>query len=574
MVYISLYINFFELIFKESVMYSQEQLIEKLHQFRKSHAETEWLEFKEAKETFGFDDLGKYFSALSNEANLKGQHSAWLVFGVRDRPPREIVGTNYRNNSIHLNTLKHEIAQQTNGLSFQEIYELLLPEGRVLMFQIPAAPAGMPTSWKGHYYGRNGESLCALSIHKLDTLRQQIQGIDWSAQICSDATVKDLDIEALQIAREKFKNKHSRTRVENVDSWDLLTFLDKAKLTKNGQITRTAILLLGKPESSHYLNPQPAQISWKLVGEESAYAHFGPPFLLSVEEVFKHIRNIKFRFQPRNQLIPIELSKYDPQTILEALNNCIAHQDYTQNARIIVVEKVDRLDLQNIGRFYDGTVADYVLRERTPEKYRNPFLVQAMVNLDMIDTMGMGIRRMFMEQRKRYFPLPEYDLNDTNHVHLTIYGKLINENYSSVLIENQDLSLDEVVVLDSIQKHREVSKEAVQILRKRKLIEGRYPNVFVAAHVAAATDDRAQYIKNKAFDVDHYQQLILKFLDQYKSATRQDIDKLIMNKLPEILNPAQKKNKIGNLLGTLRRMGLIENDGSDRKPKWVRKRLA
>lgn len=190
----------------------------------------------------------------------------------------------------------------------------------------------------------------------------------------------------------------------------------------------------------------------------------------------------------------------------------------------------------------------------------------------MIDTMGMGIKRMFMEQRKRFFSLPEYDLTDPNHVSVMIYGKLIDENYSSILIENQDLSLDEVVTLDNIQKHLGVSKEAVQKLRHKKLVEGRYPNVFVAAHIAAVTDDRAQYIKNKAFDTDHYQQLILKFLDQYKSATRQDIDKLIINKLPEILNPLQRKNKIGNLLRVMRQMNLIENQGSDKNPKWVRKK--
>jgi ATP-dependent DNA helicase RecG len=268
-------------------MYSIQQLIEKLGQFRRSPTETEWLEFKEAKNNFDSEDMGKYFSALSNEANLKGIHSAWLVFGVKDKPPRAIVGTNYRNDPVKLNALKHEISQHTNGLSFQEIYELNLQEGRVLIFQIPAAPAGMPTSWKGHYYGRNGESIGALSIHELETIRQQIQGIDWSAQICPDATVADLDLEALRVAREKFRKKYSVNRVtEEIERCDLITFLDKAKLTKNGHITRTALLLLGKSESSHYLNPHPAQISWKLETEESAYAHFGPPFLLSVEDVF------------------------------------------------------------------------------------------------------------------------------------------------------------------------------------------------------------------------------------------------------------------------------------------------
>ena len=143
------------------------------------------------------------------------------------------------------------------------------------MFQIPAAPAGMPTSWKGHFYGRNGESISALSIHELETIRKQIHEIDWSAQICPDATIKDLDEEALLLARSKFQKKHSGTRRgTGSGKWDLVTFLDKAKLSKNGLITRTTILLLGKPESAHHVNPHPAQITWKLDAEEKAYAHF------------------------------------------------------------------------------------------------------------------------------------------------------------------------------------------------------------------------------------------------------------------------------------------------------------
>lgn len=552
-------------------MYSKEQLIEKLKHYCQMSSETEWLEFKEAKNSFDFNDLGEYFSAISNEANLKSQHSGWIIFGVKDKSPREVVGTQYRLDASSLNSLKHEIAKQTNGLTFQEIYELILPEGRVIMFQIPSAPAGMPTSWKGHYYGRDGESLTSLSMQEIETIRHQIETLDWSAQICQAATIDDLDVEALNIARTKFQAKHMGTRFgKDAEKWDAMTFLDKAKLTRNGKLTRTTLLLLGKPESAHYLNPHPAQITWKLEMEEQAYAHFGPPFLLSVEEVFKHIRNIKFRFQPRHQLIPIELSKYDPKIVLEALNNCIAHQDYTQYARIIVTEKIDRLILQNIGGFYDGTVDDYVLRERTPERYRNSFLVQAMVNLDMIDTMGMGIRRMFLEQRKRYFPLPEYDLEDSNHVQLIIYGKLIDENYSRILIENQDLSIAEVMALDSVQKKREIPKKSIEMLKKKKLVEGRYPNVFVSASVAQATNKRAQYIKNRAFDADHYEQLILKFIDRYGAATRIEIDTLIMDKLPDFLDQTQKKNKIGNLISKMRRDGLIRNEGSDKNPKWIR----
>jgi ATP-dependent DNA helicase RecG len=57
--------------------------------------ETEWVEFKEAKNSFDSNDLGRYFSALSNEACLKGKICGWLVFGVRHKP-RTVVGSQYR----------------------------------------------------------------------------------------------------------------------------------------------------------------------------------------------------------------------------------------------------------------------------------------------------------------------------------------------------------------------------------------------------------------------------------------------------------------------------------------------
>ncbi len=551
-------------------MYSEEQLIAKLNEFRNMSDETEWLEFKEAKNGFDFNKLGQYFSALSNEANLKGKHSAWLIFGVKDEAPRKIVGTNFRPTLNDRNALKRDIAQHTNGVTLQEVYELNLSAGRVVMLQIPAAPHGIPTSWKDHCYGREGESLKALSINKRETIRSQSAHVDWSAEICPDAKISDLDEEALKVARLKFHKKYETRLGDDIEKWDVATFLEKAKLTRNGQLTRTTILLLGKPEASHFLNPHPARITWKLETEEEAYEHFGTPFLLSVDNVFKSIRNIKFRFQPANQLIPIELTKYEVKVILEALNNCVAHQDYSQNARIIVREKVDHLLLQNIGEFYEGAIEDYLLKEHVPDRYRNPFLIEAMVNLDMIDMLGMGIKRMFQEQRKRYFPLPDYDLSDQNHVKLTIYGKLIDENYSRLLIEEENLSLSEILALDSIQKKRKISPEVVRDLRKKRLIEGRYPNVFISSRVAVMTDEKAQYIKNRAFDDAHYEKMILDFLDEYGSATRKDIDALIYDKLPEILGNTQKKNKVGNILQKLSKNGKITNTGSFTKSMWIR----
>ncbi len=534
-------------------------------------AETEWVEFKEAKSNIDSDDLGKYFVALCNEANLKGEPAGWLVFGVQDKP-RKIIGSQYRPHRASLDSLKQEVAQHTTGrVTFKEIHELLLPEGRVVMFEIPPAPQGIPVAWKGHFYGRDAHALGALNLQEIEQIRSQAGHQDWSAQTCPAALIDDLDPAALKLAREKFRQKNSnRPFAADIPSWNDATFLEKIKLAQHGKITRAALILLGRPESTLRLSPAVAQITWKLDAEEQAYEHFDPPFLLNVNAVFARIRNLKFRLQPFNQLVPIELEKYDAKVVLEALNNCIAHQDYARQSRIIVVEKADRLIFENAGNFFEGSLDDYLFRDRIPRHYRNRLLAEAMVSLDMIDALGLGIKRMFLAQRNRYFPLPEYDFSQSDTVRMEIMGRLIDENYSRVLIEKADLDLGTVIALDKVQKRKSLTPDELKLLRGLKLVEGRAPNVFVASKIAAITGDKAQYIRNRAFDTGHYKKMILDFIREFGSASRRDIEALLMDKLSDTLTDAQKKNRISNLLAAMARTdGSIRNQGSDRQSVWV-----
>ena len=543
----------------------------KLDELLRLPAETEWVEFKEAKSNFDSDDLGKYFAALCNEANLKGETAGWLVFGIQDKP-QKVVGTQYRLSRASLDNLKPEVAQHTTGrITFRDIHELHLPEGRVVLFEIPPAPQGIPIAWKGHFYGRDAHALGALNLQEIEQIRAQAGHQDWSAQICPEASTLDLDPAALALAREKFRQKNAhRPFAAEISRWDDAGFLERVKLVRDGKITRAALILLGKPESTLRLSPAVAQVTWKLDAEEQAYEHFDPPFLLNVNAVFARIRNLKFRLQPFNQLVPIELEKYDAKVVLEALNNCIAHQDYTRQSRIVVVEKADRLIFENTGGFFEGSLDDYLLRDRVPTRYRNRLLAEAMVSLDMIDALGMGINRMFLAQRNRYFPLPEYDFSLPDTVRMEIMGRLIDENYSRVLIEKADLDLGTVVALDKVQKRKPLTPEELKHLRRLKLVEGRAPNVFVASRIAAITGDKAQYIRNRAFDTGHYKQMILDFIREFGSANRKDIDDLLMDKLPDVLTDKQKRYRVGNIImGMARRDKTIRNQGSDRKPQWV-----
>ena len=129
-------------------------------------AENEIVEFKEAKNDFDFRKLGKYFSALSNEANLKRKPSAWLVFGVNNQ--RQLVGTGYRICRSDLDRLKGEVANKTtNRITFIEIHELQYDGKRALLLEIPAAPKGLPIAFDGHYFGRDGEELSPLNIARV-----------------------------------------------------------------------------------------------------------------------------------------------------------------------------------------------------------------------------------------------------------------------------------------------------------------------------------------------------------------------------------------------------------------------
>lgn len=522
--------------------------------------ENEVVEFKEAKRQYDFGKLGKYFSALSNEANLCNRKQAWLIFGVKDN--QTIIGTAFRSNPRDLQTLKKEIADKvTKRLTFINIHEVVHPEGRVLLFEIPAAPKGMPIAWEGHYYGRDGESLGPLNLEEIERIRAQNVSHDWSAEVLTAASIEDLSPEAIKQAKARFAQKNPKL-AEEMQQWDTPTFLNKAKLTINGQITRTAILLLGKPESSHWLNPASATITWILKdrdGLERDYEHFSCPLLLSASEVFNKVRNLKYRYMVEGNLFPEEVDQYDPYIIREALNNAIAHQDYELGGKVTLVEFEDgRLVFSNHGDFIPDSVESVVSADAPESRYRNRFLVDAMVNLNMIDTIGSGIRKMFFIQRKRFFPLPEYALSNSR-VEVTITGHVLDMAYARKLAMFPDLSLEDIILLDRIQKQKSLTEEQAKHLKNKGLIEGRKPNYHISAQLAQHSGNKAEYIQHRGLDDQHHKQMILEFLKKFETANRADIDRLILDRLPDVLDEKQKHHKIKNLLQSLKNERLIES---------------
>lgn len=555
------------------MIYADNQLKEKILKLMDTF-ENEVIEFKEARSNYSFNDIGKYFSALSNEANLRGLQEAWLLFGISDE--KEIVGTEFRKQG-GLHSLKKEIVNGTNErLTFMEIYELTMNGCRIIAFQIPPAIRGIPTTWQGAAYAREHESVSPLPMNKVDLIRSQI-GVDWSKEIVKEASIEDLDEEAIKRARELFskRQKDRKKAQEILKKLSDIEVLNKAGITIKGEITRTALLLLGKSESSYFFDGFIPRLTWTLYNADNTvktYEHFDMPLLLAVDEVYSRIRNVKYRYIAGQQtLFPDEVDQYEPELIKEIINNCIAHQDYRLRGKINIEEFEDKLVFMNEGAFIPETIEQALEPGYKPPYYRNVFLCNAMVNLYMIDTNSMGIPMMYQIQRDKCFPLPTYDLETLNRVKVTVFGKIIDKNYTQLLYSNGDLDIQTVFLLDKVQKKETISKENFRILKKQGLIEGRYPNLFVSFKVADIVGQKADYIRNKGLDDDICKQLIIKALESMGEASKHELMDVLDKALPDVLSENQKSKKISNLLQILKKDGSIDVIGKNRYAKWFLK---
>lgn len=523
----------------------------------------EWKEFKSLKNAVAGDISKDIISYVSAIANMQGGH---LIVGIQDTTLNITGIQDFAGYTIE--NIRYRINGAVTNLNIEgfSVEEFITSDTNkiVWVFHIPKHQFRLPVYAHKKTWQRIDDNLVEMTKARLDAILTQVQANeDWSKVIIPEATIEDLDQEAIQKARIEFKKRNPKY-VDNVDHWNDVDFLNKSKLTIKGKITRTALILLGKEESEHYLNSS-VKIRWNLKtldNQDKDFEIFSIPLLLSIDEVFKKIRNLKYRYLRDGTLFPDEVLRYEPYTIRESLNNAIAHQDYSKGARINVVEfEDDHLVFSNYGSFLPKSVEDVVLSDTPEEVYRNPFLVEAMKNLDMIETQGGGIRKIFNFQKQRFFPLPDYNFDD-NKVKVTITGKVLDENFARILIKNSNLGLDEIILLDKVQKHKEITEIEFKHLKKAKYIEGRRPNIYLSYDIIESTNDenlQAEYLANRSFDDSHFKEMILECLKKWGKTKRDKIDNLIIPKLSTALSDEKKKNKVTNYLSALRIEGKIVN---------------
>ena len=537
------------------------------HEYPQENARCEWKEFKNLKNSFCGDEKDDVISYVSAIANMEGGH---LVIGVHDTS-LEIIGTdtyNYDRQKAILRLTERCVNLSTEGLDIEE-FVTDDTNKKVWVIHIPKHRPKLPVYAHNKAWQRIEDSLVELTQERLNAILEENSPVfDWSAEIVPNATLNDLDAKALAKARSEYKMVHPRL-ADEVDTWDDMELLSRAGVAIKGQLTRAAILLLGKEFSVPLISPAVATITWVLIDdhdEKIDYEHFSPPFILTVNEALSRIRNLNQRILPGGTLFPDVVKQYDEYSIREVLHNAIAHQDYTMQERITMVETPDSVTFSNGGFFLPGTVRNAIEQNGPQKFYRNYVLCQGMVNFNMIDTIGRGIRKVFTEQQRRFFPMPDYKIDQAKReVSVRIYGKLIDEGYYRLLKANPDLSLNDCIALDMVQKHELIDKEKAARLKKLHLIEGRYPKLFLSAYVAKTADKeelKTEYIKNRSFNDQHFKEMIVSYLQSFGGATRAELNNLLKSKLSDVLTDEQKIRKVGNLLSAMKKDKVIQlSDG-------------
>ncbi len=538
-----------------------------LREFPQENARCEWKEFKNLKNSFCGDEKDDVISYVSAIANMEG---GFLLVGVHDKT-LEIVGTdtyNYDRQKAILRLTERCANLSSEGLDIDE-YITDDTHKKVWVIHIPKHMPKRPVYAHDKAWQRIEDSLVELTPERMNAILDEplVTDTDWSAVIVPNATIEDLDELAIAKAKVMFKKVHNRIPSAEVNAWSVEEFLSNAGVMIDGGITRAAIILLGKPVSVFKLRPAVVRVTWSLRDEHGDvvdYEHFTAPFILTVDQILAKVHNLTMREMPGGTLFPDVMQQYDDYSMREVLHNCIAHQDYTLQERINLVENPGFLYYANGGSFIPGTLQKALATHGPQRHYRNECLCNAMVNFNMIDIVGRGIRKIFNEQWKRHFPMPDYEIDAANkEVAVRLYGNAINEKYTTLLKENKELTLEDCILLDAVQKGHRINENDANNLLSRGLVEGEYPDFTISLSIARQTKQVPEYTRLKGLEKDKLKQMVIQFLQNSGSegARREFIYKYLKDVLPSNKTEEQQLRIVGRLLVEMNEEGLIGKEG-------------
>ena len=521
--------------------------------------EDEHLEFKEAKKNFHFEELVNYCVALANEGGGR------MILGVTDKLPRKVV------DSQAFSNLERTKAGLIDRVRLRiDVEEIQHPDGRVLVFQIPSRPIGMPMQYKGAYWMRGGEDLIPMTPDLLQRIFAE-SGPDFSAEICTSAQLDDLDPNAVEALRQLWQRKSPD---QDISTRSVERLLSDAELLVDGQVTYAALILLGTRKAlGKYLAQAELVFEYRsneVPGPAAERHEFRQGFLTVLDEIWRLInqRNDLQHFQ--QGFFIWDVPTFNERVVREAVLNAVSHRDYRHGGSVFIRQYPRRIEIVSPGGFPPGITPDNILRQQNP---RNRRIAEVLGKCGLVERAGQGFDRIFRECIQQSKPLPDFSYTDAYSVWLTLHGEIQDPEFLRFLEEiGQEqvatFGLDDLLVVDLVHREQPVSDDLqsrVDHLLEQGIIErvgrGRGVRLMLSRSFYRYIGKAGTYTRKRGLDRETNKALLLKHIrDNRKEGSP-------LKELVQVL-PSLSYVQVQKLLQNLRIEGQIHKVGNTSAACW------
>ncbi len=520
--------------------------------------EDEHCEFKEAKNRFSGDELRKYACAM---ANCGG---GCIVFGVTDKRPRQVVGTNAFPQPEKACRGLIDVLHVNVGI------RLFKQDGKcIVVFTIASRPIGEPVKdSNGTYWWREGERLVPMPNAVLRKILDETAE-DFSAQVCAKATLADLDPQSIEDFREQWVRKSGNPRLRTLSAEQLLR--DCGVMTEEG-VTNAALILFGTADALARFIPQ-AEIVFeyrqgRTAGPADVSHRFRQGFFATLTPLLEliNLRNTTQHYQ--DGLFIWDIPTFNESVIREAVLNAICHRDYLRPGSVFIRQYQDAMKIESPGGFPPGITVENVLERQSP---RNRKIAEVFALCGLVERAGQGMNKMFEQAVREAKPLPTFDGSDDFQVMLTLGGMVVNPSLLKILERIGEETLtsfatEDFLILSSLANDKKLHpswQPRLHALMALGIVEQINRRHYVLSQrIAAAIGKAGTRTRNKGLDRNTNKALILQLLREQgeKGASAADFRQLF---------PALSRDQIYPLLNELRDSGLIALQGSGKGSIWV-----
>ena len=521
--------------------------------------EDEHFEFKAAKQEYEFDKLVEYCVALANEGGGK------MILGVTDKIPRHVVGTQ-----------SFEDLERTKAGLIERIRlridaeEINHPNGRVLVFHIPSRPIGVPIHYKGRYFMRSGEQLAPMLPDMLKRVFDE-SGPDYTAEICSKASLEDLDSKAITDFKNRWIKKSKNEKLQSLSGEQLLS--DSELLTRDG-LTYAALILLGTKEALGRLLAQSEVVfeyrSSDATGPAQHRQEFRQGFFSFYDDLWNliNLRNDRQHFQ--DGLFIWDIPTFNESAVREAILNAISHRDYRMAGSVFVRQFPRRLEIASPGGFPPGITPENILWEQAP---RNRRIAETLARCGLVERSGQGMNRIYEACIRESKLKPDFTHTDAYHVWLTLHGEVQHPEFLRFLEKLgkerlESFTTQDLLVIDEVFRDQPVSEcfreDLLRLVESgiiEKISRGRGTRYVLSRQFYEFIGKKGTYTRKKGLDRETNKALLVKHIsDNNKEGSR-------FRDLTQVL-PALSVGQIKTLLKELKDEGRIHSIGSTRSGLW------